>query len=78
MEEIKRITNHIVINQYTVYFSYATRKGNYREQQIIVNALSEENAKEVFTEWAERENNIVNFEILGTVKAAKKEKIILI
>lgn len=76
MEEIKRIPNQIVINQYTVYFSYATRKGNYREQQVIVNATSEDNAKKVFKEWAEKEKDIVNFEILGTVKAAKKENVI--
>lgn len=76
MEELKRIINKIVVNQYTVYFSYATRKGNYREQQIIVNATSEENAKEVFKKWAEIEKDIVNFEILGTVKAAKKENVI--
>ncbi|MBE6050630.1 MAG: hypothetical protein E7214_08245 [Clostridium sp.] len=76
MEELKRIINKIVVNQYTVYFSYATRKGNYREQQVIVNATSEENAKEVFKKWAEIEKDIVNFEILGTVKAAKKENVI--
>lgn len=76
MEQIKSIPNEIIVNQYTIYFSYATVKGNYREQQRTINALSEDNARSVFKKWSKTVRTMVNVEILGIVKAANKGKII--
>lgn len=76
MEQLKKIHNEIIVNQYTIYFAYETYKGNYREQQRIINALDEDNARSVFKKWSKTVRTMVNVKILGIAEAANKGKII--
>ena len=72
----KLIKNRISINKYKISFSYETYKGYYREQEREVNAISSNNAKEVFNDWKSSIRTMTNVKILGIVKLQEKIQVI--
>ena len=64
----KKIKNRLVINKYKISFSYETYKGYYREQEREINAVSSNQAKEVFNNWKESIRTMSNAKILGIAK----------
>lgn len=70
--EIKRIPYSVWVNEYTIYFSYLTHKGRYREQERILNAINRDQAKEEFEKWSKTVRTMTNVKILGIVKAENK------
>lgn len=74
--ETKKIKNEIKIHKYKVIFSYKTYKGNYKEQEREVNAISNNQVKEVFNNWKDSIRTMTNVQILGIVKLEEDIKII--
>lgn len=72
----KLIKNRISINKYKISFSYETYKGYYREQEREVNAISGNNAREVFNDWKSSIRTMTNVKILGVVKLQEKIQVI--
>lgn len=66
--KLKIIKNRISINKYKISFSYETYKGYYREQEREINAVSSNQAKEVFNNWKKSIRTMSNAKILGIAK----------
>lgn len=71
---MKRIRRNINIYEYTIFFSYETRKGYYREQQIIMPGFNKEDAATEFMKWANKQRTMSNVKILGIVKREQEIK----
>lgn len=78
MEQIKRIPVNINVFQFLITFSYKTRKGNYKEQQRIINDISKENAKEHFKQFIENNRTMFNGKILSIVEIEENKQVIAI
>lgn len=61
----KKIINKLEISAYRITFTYETFKGYYREQVREINAISKDQAKEVFKDWSKSIRTMVNVKILA-------------